>query len=129
MDIAARIDLAMKIAGIKTQSQLAQASGVPVSTIARILKNAGQPTIENLAAIAVSLNRSLDWIVNGTDSKTAPLPELINCYITHEELIIIQSHREATKLGKSLIRTAAETAEKETTAPTESKDDKLDHET
>lgn len=127
MDIAARIDLAMKIAGIKTQSQLAQASGVPVSTIARILKNAGQPTIENLAAIAAALNRSLDWIVNGTDSKKTPLPELINCYITHEELIIIQSHREATPLGKSLIQVAAETAEKAVTGPNELKDDKSDN--
>lgn len=113
MDIAYRIDLAMKVAGIKTQAHLARLSGVPESTIARILKNAGQPTVENLAALAAALNRSLDWIVNGTDSKTTPLPELINTYLTHEELLIIQRHREASPMGRSIIRAAALSAEKQ----------------
>lgn len=112
MDIAARIDLAMKIAGMKTQSQLAQASGVPLSTIARVLKNAGQPTIENLAAIASALDRSLDWIVNGTDSPKQDLPELVLTYLSHKELKLIQQLREATEMGETLIFIAGDTAEK-----------------
>jgi transcriptional regulator with XRE-family HTH domain len=112
MDIAARIDLAMKVAGIKTQSQLAQASGVPLSTIARVLKNGGTPTIENLAAIAVALNRSLDWIVNGTDSPKQDLPELVLTYVTHKELRLLQQLREATEMGESLILIAGDAAEK-----------------
>lgn len=117
MDIAARIDLAMKIAGMKTQSQLAHASGVPLSTIARVLKNAGQPTIENLAAIAAALNRSLDWIVNGTDSPKQDLPELVLTYVSHEELKLVQQLREATEIGKSLILVAGDTAEKKPLRP------------
>lgn len=112
MDIAARIDLAMKIAGMKTQSQLAHASGVPLSTIARVLKNAGQPSIENLAAIAAALNRSLDWIVNGTDSPKQDLPELVLTYLSHKELKLIQQLREATEMGETLIYIAGDTAEK-----------------
>ncbi|TXG78926.1 XRE family transcriptional regulator [Candidatus Dojkabacteria bacterium] len=117
MDIAYRLDLAMRVAGIKTQAQLARLSGVPESTIARILKNTGQPSIENLVALASALNRSLDWIVNGTDSKTAPLPELIDIHVTHEELLIIQQHRAATAMGRSIIRAAATSAEKKKLEP------------
>lgn len=115
MDIAFRIDLAMKVAGIKTQAQLARLSGVPESTLTRILKNVGQPSIENLAAIAAALDRSIDWIVNGTDTKTTLLPELINIHVTHEELLIVQEHRAATQMGRNIIRAAALSAEKKTT--------------
>lgn len=123
MDIAYRIDLAMKVAGIKTQAQLARESGVPESTLTRILKNVGQPSIENLAAIAAALDRSIDWIVNGTDTKTTPLPELIDIHVTHEELLIIQQHRAATQMGKNIIRAAALSAEKKTTDESSSSDD------
>lgn len=123
MDIAYRIDLAMRAAGIKTQAQLARMSGVPESTITRILKNAGQPTVENLAAIANALDRSIDWIVNGTDSKTSPLPELIEIHLTHEELLLVQQHRAATAMGRSIIRAAARSAEKKKIDPTDSDDE------
>lgn len=112
MDIAYRIDLAMRVEGIKTQAELARRSGVPESTIARILKNAGQPTVENLAAIAVAVNRTLDWIVNGTDSPKQELPELVLTYLTHKELKLVQQLREATEMGESIILIAGETAEK-----------------
>lgn len=112
MDIASRIDLAMKAAGIRTQAALARMSGVPESTITRILKNVGQPNLENLGAIAIALHRSLDWIVNGTDSPNSKLPELVNVYLTHEELRLIQQLREATKIGKSSILAAGNSAKK-----------------
>lgn len=112
MDIASRIDLAMSITGMKTQSELSRVSGVPESTLTRILKNAGQPNIENLIAISAALNRSLDWIVSGTDSPQCTLPELINVYVTHEELRLIQQLRESTPIGKSSILTAGNTSKK-----------------
>lgn len=117
MDIAHRIDLAMRVAGIRSQAQLARISGVPESTIARILKNAGQPTVENLAALATALDRTLDWIVNGTDSPKQELPELVLTYLSHKELRLIQQLREATEMGESLILVAGETAEKRKLPP------------
>lgn len=112
MDIAARIDLAMHYAGIKTQKHLARLSGVSEPTLNRTLKNIGQPNLETLSAIARALNRSLDWIVNGTDSPNTTLPEFINIYVTPEELRLIQQLRESTRLGRSSILIAGDTADK-----------------
>lgn len=112
MDIAHRIDIAMRIAGLKNQADLCRASGVAQSTLARVLKG-GQPTIENLDAIAKACNVSIDWIVNGTDSPNTTAPEISLVYVTLDELRLITQFREANEMGKNLIKTAGTSAPKQ----------------
>jgi transcriptional regulator with XRE-family HTH domain len=112
MNIADRIDTAMKMAGQKTQAELSRSSGVAESTIARILKGGVQPSIDNLAAIAKSCRVSIDWIVNGIDISHTDIPEVSLVYVTLEELKLITQFRESNAMGKSLIKTASNNAPK-----------------
>ncbi|GGX01558.1 helix-turn-helix domain-containing protein [Undibacterium macrobrachii] len=121
MTIAQRITIAMKLAGIHTQADLARASGVPTSTIARILTGESQPNPANLAAIANACARSIDWIVNGTNIEDTSKPEVSLVYVTLEEMKILTEYREATDMGKTFIKIAAKNAEKRSliSAPTD----------
>lgn len=67
MDIANRLDRAMKAAGIGSQAGLARASGIPQPTINRILKNVGKrgPEAHTLAALARAVNVSFEWLHEG----------------------------------------------------------------
>lgn len=112
MNIADRIDTAMKMANIKSQAELARKSGVPESTVTRILKGPTQPSVDNLALIAAACNVSMDWIVTGTDKPTADTTEIPLVYVTQEELKLLTQFREATEMGKMLIKTAGETSQK-----------------
>ncbi|MFZ6801951.1 helix-turn-helix domain-containing protein [Undibacterium sp. Di24W] len=113
MTIAKRINIAMKLAGINTQADLARASGVPTSTLARILANESQPNPANLAAIANACGRSIDWIVNGTNIEDNSKPEVSLVYVTLEEMKVLTEYRESTDMGKSFIKIAAKNAEKQ----------------
>lgn len=112
MNIADRIDTAMKMANIKTQADLARKSGVPESTVTRILKGPAQPSVDNLARIATACNVTMDWIVNGTDKPDTDSTEIPLVYVTLEELKLLTQFREATEMGKKLIKTAGNTAQK-----------------
>lgn len=67
MDIAMRLDQAMKAAGIRSQSALARASGVPQPTINRILKGVGKkgPEAHTLKQLAIACNVSFQWLHEG----------------------------------------------------------------
>ncbi|MFZ6871139.1 helix-turn-helix domain-containing protein [Undibacterium sp. Di27W] len=110
--IADRIDIAMRIEGFKSQAELSRASGVPSSSLVRILKSESLPSIENLVAIAAACGRSIDWIVTGNEKTNFNSPEVSLSYVTTEELKLLTQFREATDMGKNLIRTAGDTAPK-----------------
>ena len=112
MNIADRIDIAMRLAGVRSQADLARASGVSESTIGRTLKGGVVPSVENLAAIAGACKVSMDWIVNGIDKPTTDTIEIPLVYVTQEELKLLTQFREATEMGKSLIKVAGDTAQK-----------------
>ncbi|BBB59923.1 hypothetical protein UNDKW_1650 [Undibacterium sp. KW1] len=116
MNIADRIDIAMKTAGIKSQADLSRASGVSESTIGRVLKGGVNPSIENLAEIAKACNVSMDWIVNGNDTPNTEVTEMPLVHVTQEELTILTQFREATARGKSFIKTACNSVAKKSTA-------------
>ena len=118
MDIASRIDQAMKIAGIKSQADLARKAGLPESTVTRVLKIGGNPSINTVAALSRTLRVSMDWIVDGNESKIDNVPDLL-AYVSLEEMRVITRMREATPQGKSLIINAAEAASKRKPADTQ----------
>ncbi len=71
MDIAQRLDQAMKDAGIKTESALSRVSGVPQPTINRILKGGGKkgPETTTVKKLAVACGVSFQWLVEGVGHK------------------------------------------------------------
>ncbi|MYM89695.1 helix-turn-helix domain-containing protein [Rugamonas sp. FT82W] len=71
MDIASRLDEAMKGAGFTTQSALARASGVPQPTINRILKGVGKkgPETQTLAQLAATCNVTFEWLHEGREPR------------------------------------------------------------
>lgn len=111
MDIKSRIDRAMQIARIKSQAELARRSGLPGTTIARLLKQGGNPSADTLQALAKTLNVSMDWIVTGEDHKQNQVPRNL-VYLTDEELGLITDAREATSLGRKLILETAKNVPK-----------------
>jgi transcriptional regulator with XRE-family HTH domain len=66
-NIAERLDAAMKARKVKTQTRLADLSGVPQPTIARILKGGGRqgPETETLRPLATALHVHLRWLQEG----------------------------------------------------------------
>ncbi|TWI65188.1 phage repressor protein C with HTH and peptisase S24 domain [Pseudoduganella lurida] len=80
MDIATRLDKAMKAAGFESQSALSRASGVPQPTINRILKSVGSkgPESGTLQKLAAACNVSFTWLHEGLgspeESLATPLP-------------------------------------------------------
>lgn len=116
MDIASRIDHAMKVAGIKSQAELARLSGLPVTTIARILKIGGNPSIDTIAALSKTLKVSIDWIVDGNETNKEDVPDML-AYLTRAEMLVITRMRESTPTGKTLIINACEAATKRSPEP------------
>ena len=66
-NIAGRLDAAMKARKVKTQTGLAELSGIPQPTIARILKGGGRqgPETETLRPLACALRVHLRWLQEG----------------------------------------------------------------
>jgi transcriptional regulator with XRE-family HTH domain len=66
MNIATRLDEAMKIRGIESQSALARISAVPQPTINRILKGVTpSPDLANVKKLAAALDVSVEWLTDG----------------------------------------------------------------
>ncbi|WP_189344370.1 helix-turn-helix domain-containing protein [Undibacterium macrobrachii] len=125
MDIASRLDQAMHKAGYKTQQALADASGVPQPTIARILKGNGKrgPESETVKKLANSCGVSFSWLMEGKEPdqyiKPVPAPVAIKqpvqdyeklslSYISSIELELLTHYRQSTTESRELIiRTAA----------------------
>ncbi|WP_428719120.1 helix-turn-helix domain-containing protein [Undibacterium curvum] len=103
MDIANRLDLSMKAAGFKDQTQLARASGVNASTINRILSaRIKAVSAEHAAKLAAACKVDVNWLIlghsdpNQTDTYSAML-------INSQEREIIQQYRSLSKQGREII--------------------------
>lgn len=128
MDIGNRLDEAMKKAGYRTQNALADVSGVPQPTIARILKGGGKrgPESETIKKLASACGVTFSWL-NGETYEvpsfkppairqeephyTTPAVSLI--YASPEEIQLLTNFREATDQGRKMITLAAATSPKD----------------
>lgn len=87
MDIASRLDTAMKAAGIESQAGLARASGIPQPTVNRILKGVGKkgPEAHTIASLARAVNVSFEWLHEGKGPMERT-PE-----VAHDEGSVVQA--------------------------------------
>lgn len=71
MNIATRLDQAMREAGFPSQSALAREAGVPQPTINRLLKGGGKqgPSTETVRKLAVACNVNFEWLNEGIGEK------------------------------------------------------------
>lgn len=71
---SSRLVLAMKNAGFRSQSALARASGVPQSTLSRLLTGAGAqgPETNTVRRIAAACKVTFEWLMHG-DGVPAPV--------------------------------------------------------
>lgn len=125
MDIASRLDSAMKKAGYKTQAALANASGVPQPTIARILKGGGKygPESSTIKKLALACGVSYLWLMEGDGDATfttpvsaqpQPAKPVMNLvYLDYDELELITHIRQATAAGKEILINMAREIEKD----------------
>lgn len=130
MDIASRLDQAMKKAGYKTQQAIADASGVPQPTIARILKGIGKkgPESETIKKLANACGVSFTWLLEGKDNGDYTRPIIITpaikqqvldyeklslSYISISELELLTLYRQCTTESRELILHTAERAPKD----------------
>jgi transcriptional regulator with XRE-family HTH domain len=125
MDLSARLDKAMKAAGYKSQTALAEKAGVSQSAVNRILKRAGKqgPDTATIAKLAIACGVTPEYLISGIVSQLekSAMPALALVYLTPEELQLITQYREATIAGKHLIEVTAQNAPKE--SPPTSTDD------
>lgn len=88
MDIASRLDTAMKEAGFVSQSALARASGVPQPTINRILNGVGKkgPEAHTLVQLAAACNVNFEWLHEGRGPMLrAPEPAIQKVVVAQED--------------------------------------------
>lgn len=68
MDIATRLDHAMRANGIKDQSELSRKTGISTSTINRILSGKlKSPNAFDAVTLAKATGVSTDWLITGND--------------------------------------------------------------
>lgn len=123
MNIADRIDVAMRIAGYNNQAEFARITGIPTSTLSRVLSGKSLPNPDNLAAIALACKRSIDWIVTGTDNPQSTVLEVALVYLSPDELKMVTQFREATESGRQFIQMACTSADKRSSTSTATTDD------
>ena len=89
MNIATRLDEAMKDADIPSQSELSRRSGVPQPTINRILKGNGRqgPATETLKKLAVALNVNFQWLSEGVGEKSRTISKQKVEFIARPETV------------------------------------------
>lgn len=81
-DIAHRLKTARQNARM-TRKQLAEATGIPASTIEKYERGDMDPNTKRLQAICKALDTCVDWMLNGTGDKeitssTPPTPSIVN---------------------------------------------------
>ena len=119
MDIGARLDKAMKLAGYTTQAELAKASGVPQPTVNRILKGGGKrgPETATLKRLASACGVTFSWMngdedpekIERTEIKVAEqhaeykVPPVQLIYATQDEMDMLTAYRLAPEMEQRLI--------------------------
>jgi transcriptional regulator with XRE-family HTH domain len=123
MTIGNRLDQAMQMANIPSQSALARASGVPQPTINRILKGAGKngPETETVKKLAAACNVSFEWlneaIGDPVRSKKHAEPskefKVVDTSVTADEIFdLLESFRLASHGDRAMIIKSAKLAAK-----------------
>lgn len=108
MDIAIRLDLAMRAARITVQTELAKKSGVPISKINRILSNHTKTMdAEDAYKLAKACNVPVAWLISGEDDTG----EMIDHAILYKsESDLINLYRNCDAAGRASILAAAKAA-------------------
>ena len=63
-DLGSRINILIKRKGI-TQKELAKSTGIPLRTLANIIKGQAEPGLYKICVIADYFDVSLDWLIHG----------------------------------------------------------------
>ena len=82
-----------------TNDQLSELTGIPVSTLSKILAGfSDSPKLSNIVAICDALDCSLDYIVSG-------VPENTNNYtLEPDEMLLVEDYRKLDRHGREMIR-------------------------
>ena len=110
MDIASRLDMAMRAKNFHDQKQLARSSGVPASTINRILSGRNKSiSITHAQQLSRALGVSMHWLACGEDD-TNEDTRLLHAIISTKESRLLETFRNCNKVGQSAILVAADAA-------------------
>jgi transcriptional regulator with XRE-family HTH domain len=126
LTVGDRLDKAMELAKIPSQSALARASGVPQATISRILKGGGKkgPETETLRKLAAACSVTFDWLNEGIGepsrtskpAQAAPQKRLDAANdpeVTADEVLeLINAYRSASINDRSMLMSSAKAAAK-----------------
>ena len=108
MDIATRLDHAMRASSIKDQSELSRLTGISTSTINRILSGKlKSPNAFDAVALAKATGVSTNWLVTGEDDPAeadAIRAELISRSEAELLVLIRQLSKPARDLVLSTVR-------------------------
>lgn len=109
-NIANNIDAARARAHIRSQAELSRLSGIPESTLSRILKGAS-PSLENLSALAEVCKTTVDALISGNfePGNVTPYPLV---HVSQDELTLLTLYRKSSRRGQKLIFVAAQSSEK-----------------
>ena len=91
-ELGRRLESVLELKGW-TQEGLAQRSGVPQSTISKVLAGKRSTRFEIIARLAYALDVSLDWLATGE----ARQPE----EMTPEEQVLLENYR---RIGNSVVK-------------------------
>jgi transcriptional regulator with XRE-family HTH domain len=99
MDIANRLDEAMKRANIKSQRELSRRSGVGQSTISRILKGNISDSIRELPIykLAKTCGVSVEWLIDG---RIRPESDI---RMTDREITLIKNFRKISATQREML--------------------------
>ena len=108
MDIAIRLDMAMKAARLVDQKALATKSGVSPSKINRILSGrTASVDAEDSFKLAKACRVSVAWLIAGVEDEK---DHVSHALLYSQELSLIDKFRTCDESGKSAILLAAELA-------------------
>lgn len=108
MDIAYRLDLAMRAAGL-TEAELSRRSEVSQSTVNRILSGKGKYTdAVFLYKLCKVCKVSVEWVISGEDPVDQPTVFVMS--ITSTEARLLTLYHQCDDDGKATIFAAAEVA-------------------
>ena len=107
MDFASRLDIAMKAAGFRDQTQLATAANIPQPTVNKILSGRTKNVSAEYAhRLAIACKVSLDWLITGEISDTNH-PAVINSLLFLREYKLVDLFRQCDEEGKVMIELSA----------------------
>ena len=108
MDIASRLDMAMRAKNFHDQKHLARTSGVPASTINRILSGRNKSiSITHAQQLARALSVSMHWLACGDEDPNDDV-RLVHALITTKESRLVETFRKCSKVGQAAILVAAD---------------------